>query len=120
TWAGATENLRHDWSPLFVRAGRDIPEGNRQLIALGALPLAEDDLASAPAADLLVSLLERAELESVAREGLPAQQLLLDDGERGSDSPPSAARGVKPVSDEDPSTALPGPGQLGLIDGLQN
>lgn len=39
TWAGATENLKSRWSPLFVRAGDDVPEGNRLLIEGGGIPL---------------------------------------------------------------------------------
>lgn len=34
TWAGAVENLRHKWTPLFVRDPGDKP-GNRALIARG-------------------------------------------------------------------------------------
>lgn len=34
TWAGATEDLRHGWTPLFVRDAEDKP-GNRALIAKG-------------------------------------------------------------------------------------
>jgi DNA processing protein len=39
TWAGAIENLRAGWVPLFVRQGDDVPEGNRELINRGASPL---------------------------------------------------------------------------------
>ncbi len=39
TWSGATENLKQRWVPLFVRSEDDAPEGNRQLMALGGLPL---------------------------------------------------------------------------------
>lgn len=35
TWAGAIEDLRHGWAPLFVREAEDKP-GNRALIAKGA------------------------------------------------------------------------------------
>lgn len=34
TWAGAIEDLRHEWTPLYVRAPGDKP-GNRALIAKG-------------------------------------------------------------------------------------
>jgi len=43
TWAGATENLRQKYAPLFVRTGDDIPEGNRRLIEKGGLPLELND-----------------------------------------------------------------------------
>jgi DNA processing protein len=32
TWAGATENLRHGWVPLFVRKAENMPEGNSKLL----------------------------------------------------------------------------------------
>lgn len=35
TWAGATENLRHAWTPLYVRTPGENP-GNKALIAKGA------------------------------------------------------------------------------------
>lgn len=40
TWAGATENLKSRWSPLFVRTGDDVPEGNRLLIDNGGIAFA--------------------------------------------------------------------------------
>ncbi|MDO8586510.1 MAG: DNA-processing protein DprA [Armatimonadota bacterium] len=42
TWAGATENLKKGWAPLFVRSGDDVPEGNRRLLKMGAIPMPED------------------------------------------------------------------------------
>ncbi|MDD1702924.1 MAG: DNA-processing protein DprA [Methanoregula sp.] len=39
TWAGATENLKNKWVPLFVRKDVDVPEGNYRLIDKGAIPL---------------------------------------------------------------------------------
>jgi len=39
TWAGATENLRNKWVPMFVRKDVDVPEGNYRLIDKGAIPL---------------------------------------------------------------------------------
>ena len=41
TWAGATENLKHEWVPLFVYTGSPVPEGNRKLIEMGAHPIDE-------------------------------------------------------------------------------
>jgi DNA processing protein len=32
TWAGATENLKHDWVPMFVRKANEIPQGNINLL----------------------------------------------------------------------------------------
>lgn len=40
TRAGALENLRHEWAPLFVRAASDMPDGNRDLIERGGLAFA--------------------------------------------------------------------------------
>jgi predicted Rossmann fold nucleotide-binding protein DprA/Smf involved in DNA uptake len=39
TWAGASEALKHGWVPVFVLEHDAMPEGNRQLLAKGALPL---------------------------------------------------------------------------------
>jgi predicted Rossmann fold nucleotide-binding protein DprA/Smf involved in DNA uptake len=38
TWAGATENLKSHWVPVFVLSYPDMPEGNRQLLQRGAIP----------------------------------------------------------------------------------
>lgn len=43
TWAGAMENLRNKYAPLFVRAGDGVPEGNRKLLEKGGLPLDLND-----------------------------------------------------------------------------
>jgi predicted Rossmann fold nucleotide-binding protein DprA/Smf involved in DNA uptake len=39
TWAGATEALKARWIPVFVLDGLQSPEGNRQLLQKGAVPL---------------------------------------------------------------------------------
>jgi predicted Rossmann fold nucleotide-binding protein DprA/Smf involved in DNA uptake len=44
TWAGAIENLRAGWVPLFVRDEADAPDGNRALLREGAIPLRPHDL----------------------------------------------------------------------------
>lgn len=41
TWAGATENLKHGWVPMFVYATAPVPEGNRKLIKKGGHPIDE-------------------------------------------------------------------------------
>ena len=46
TWAGAVEALKAGWCPVFVRDGPDVPKGNRELLRLGAAPLAESELES--------------------------------------------------------------------------
>lgn len=52
TWSGAQEDLKHEWCPLFVRDGEDLPEGNRRLMKRGAIPLSRSVLDSGT--DLLV------------------------------------------------------------------
>ncbi len=42
TWNGATENLKNGWVPLYVRNGSNVPQGNRELIKKGAIPLDEN------------------------------------------------------------------------------
>ncbi len=44
TWAGAIENLRAGWVPLFVRSGNDIPDGNKKLIEQGGISLEAETL----------------------------------------------------------------------------
>ncbi len=46
TWAGAVEALKPGWCPVLVRDGPDVPKGNRELLRLGAAPLAESELES--------------------------------------------------------------------------
>jgi predicted Rossmann fold nucleotide-binding protein DprA/Smf involved in DNA uptake len=54
TWTGAVEALEAGWVPVFVRRGDAIPEGNRQLIERGGLPLDEAAVSSPiTAADLI-------------------------------------------------------------------
>lgn len=42
TWAGATENLKNKWVPLFVREDVDVPEGNYRLIERGGNALSPE------------------------------------------------------------------------------
>ena len=44
TWAGAVENLKNKWVPLFVREEDGVPKGNRGLIDSGAIPLPTSEL----------------------------------------------------------------------------
>ena len=45
TWAGATENLKNSWVPLFVRESEEIPEGNKKLLNYNQVhPITEDVL----------------------------------------------------------------------------
>ncbi len=114
TWAGATENLRHDWSPLFVRDGSDVPDGNRQLIGLGALPLDAATLEASSNGDILVRLLDRVD-EALAGSDRPAQQPLLN-GESGYPISRSSERNRRQrTTYEDPLSAAPAKGQLELL-----
>jgi len=60
TWAGAIENLRAGWVPLFVRDEADAPDGNRALLREGAIPLSWPDLESTPDLRTLLASLARA------------------------------------------------------------
>jgi predicted Rossmann fold nucleotide-binding protein DprA/Smf involved in DNA uptake len=42
TWSGAVEQLEKRLTPIFVRAGDDVPEGNHQLLRRGALSFASE------------------------------------------------------------------------------
>lgn len=44
TWTGAAENLSKSWTPLFVRVGADVPEGNHRLLDLGAIPIDDSSI----------------------------------------------------------------------------
>lgn len=47
TWAGATENLRARWVPLFVRTADRVPPGNRALVSRGATSVTTESLPAA-------------------------------------------------------------------------
>lgn len=115
TWAGATENLRHDWSPLFVRAGDDAPTGNRRLLDLGAMPLHQADLDAGRDGDLLHALLARADRASRAGTSAPIQRPLLDHG----DDEREVVRDGRHLSATEVQGTLPtpagDPGQLKLL-----
>jgi len=44
TWAGASEALKTNWCPVFVRESADAPKGNRELVKLGAVGLPQEEL----------------------------------------------------------------------------
>jgi len=44
TWAGATEDLKNNWVPLFVRKEVGIPKGNSKLLEIGAFSLEKDEV----------------------------------------------------------------------------
>ena len=47
TWAGATENLRQGYAPLFVRSAPELPPGNSALLKKGAVPLTSAEIEEA-------------------------------------------------------------------------
>jgi predicted Rossmann fold nucleotide-binding protein DprA/Smf involved in DNA uptake len=78
TWAGAIENLRAGWVPLFVRDGQ-VPDGNRELIKRGgrAIGLEElesslDTLLDAPALQREASLVRESGASYDAEQRAPA------------------------------------------------
>ncbi len=72
TWAGATENLKAGWVPLFVRAGNEIPDGNKMLLGLGGIALDAEILKCS------TSLKEWFKVQSDSvNEALPEQVSLL-------------------------------------------
>lgn len=46
SWAGATENLKENWVPLFVRIEESCPSGNSALVNQGATPIDLDVLST--------------------------------------------------------------------------
>jgi predicted Rossmann fold nucleotide-binding protein DprA/Smf involved in DNA uptake len=46
TWAGATENLKHGWVPVYVWHDSGAPAGNGKLERQGAIPIDESNLNS--------------------------------------------------------------------------
>ena len=58
TWAGAIEVLKANWCPVSVREGDAVPQGNRELLKLGATPLSATYLAALT--DLRAWMSERA------------------------------------------------------------
>jgi hypothetical protein len=91
TWAGATENLKHGWVPLFVRSGADVPEGNEQLLKRGALVIDEEMIRAGD----LATALDRPRPDAVAGT---AQADLFSAGETdgGLVSEPSGTPATRP------------------------
>ena len=87
TWAGATENLRAGWVPLFVRSDPSAPQGNRDLIAEGAQPITTDDMRGDLAQWLASHVADRPLM--LVREAAPESG--SDDGHFGL-LPPTAPR----------------------------
>ncbi len=75
TWAGAVENLKAAWVPLYVRD--DGSAGNRELIADGGRPLLASNADGLDPAGLLDAVSERPRLEPVVQAEAASQ--LRDD-----------------------------------------
>jgi predicted Rossmann fold nucleotide-binding protein DprA/Smf involved in DNA uptake len=44
TWAGATENLKNKWVPVFVRNEEQIPKGNTEILKIGGIGLSKNEV----------------------------------------------------------------------------
>ena len=44
TWAGATENLKNKWVPVFVRNEEQIPKGNTEIMKIGGISLSKNEV----------------------------------------------------------------------------
>jgi predicted Rossmann fold nucleotide-binding protein DprA/Smf involved in DNA uptake len=97
TWAGAIENLTHDWTPLFVRDGDEIPSGNRRLIERGALPLGAPELESEASREFPAYLVDRAQREAAQLGNGPAQQSFIDEKETRATPAPTMHNGQRPA-----------------------
>ena len=63
TWAGATENLKHQWVPLFIRNGLDAPAGNSKLLSLGGIAFGQEQTTLANLKEWLDSQRDHWELQ---------------------------------------------------------
>ncbi len=59
TWSGATENIKHNWVPLFVRDAEDIPDGNRALMRQGVNGLDIDSINERYGLSNILSVIEQ-------------------------------------------------------------
>lgn len=59
TWSGATENIKYNWVPLFVRDAEDIPDGNRALMRQGVNGLDIDSINERYGLSNILSVIEQ-------------------------------------------------------------
>ncbi len=80
TWSGAIENAKHGWVPALVRAGPDVPAGNRALAAQGLTPISAipDDAPDALRSRLVTPAVPR-EDQAASAEPPTAQRRQRDD-----------------------------------------
>jgi predicted Rossmann fold nucleotide-binding protein DprA/Smf involved in DNA uptake len=76
TWAGATENLKAKWAPLFVRSGPEAPAGNTDLLKLGGAPITLDTLPRGPE---LVAWIEAQAAQTTTEATFKQPRLFGDD-----------------------------------------
>lgn len=114
TWAGAIENLKHGWIPIFVRNGDETPPGNRRLIEWGALPLGADELEPTEPRGFLPHLLHRAQRETSKTANGPNQQSFVDGDALGASSTSTLRNGQR-ESNQSPSHNEPDPRQMLLV-----
>jgi predicted Rossmann fold nucleotide-binding protein DprA/Smf involved in DNA uptake len=115
TWAGATENLKHGWVPLFVRSGADVPEGNERLLKKGALGVDEEMMRAGD----LAAVLDRPRPDALAGT---AQADLFSAGETdgGAGNAPSGTPAARPddsprVLPDTPADAGDPPDMLAVV-----
>jgi len=77
TWAGAKENLKRRWVPLFVRDGSDCT-GNNALTELGASPLAISDEEQHGAEEWLRNKLVKSNMSDLAADSLGPDEAQQD------------------------------------------
>jgi predicted Rossmann fold nucleotide-binding protein DprA/Smf involved in DNA uptake len=99
TWGGAVEALKAGKTPVFVRVGSRMPDGNRKLLEKGALSFPDE-----PWNGLVISL-------SYATTSLPAngvvqEQMLIEEEPAPYRAPGSAVQAA--VREEHPEPSLPG------------
>ncbi|WP_309363386.1 DNA-processing protein DprA [Rouxiella aceris] len=64
TWSGAVENLKHQWTPLWIKSSDDINAGNPGLVDKGGHPLTDQ------AKDIDINMLSTAPLSATEQQGV--------------------------------------------------
>jgi len=114
TWAGAVEAIEARWVPVFVRTEPGSPQGNAELVALGARPLVEASLPD-PAVEEPASPPLDVETAPGAAEPGAAQGGAAEPGaaEPGAAEPGAAQGGPAEPGAAQGGAAEPGAAQLG-------
>jgi predicted Rossmann fold nucleotide-binding protein DprA/Smf involved in DNA uptake len=109
TRGGALENQKARWAPLFVRADDDAPDGNRELLGLGGLPLRRKELDEPDSIELILARAAAEEERQVSLDEAPSRQ-------RGAEvlaaaEPTDAAATSVRTADDRPRSVSVGPNQ---------